>query len=337
MTVWKGNRYKAGLDYGSHFVVSDVVNGMLSDEKRAFTQNCIPLYQKYYPEILEEIKGVAKGISTDWENVAAFLFCMYCFDVQNRCSSFAFCNNDKIILGKNSDFLTFVENVWDSVYYDIEGSYRFIGNTTAWTEIEDGMNECGLAVALTFVYPTKIGYGLNGGMILRYILEKCQNTQQAIQAIQKLPIASAQTITIADKTGKIVVVECNCEKVTVIKPSDNKNAVFATNHFVSREMCVYQYKGQDDCYSHKRLQTLQKAFEYQKEYTVSFAMDLLSGKKGFLCQYDRKEDIDTIWSVIYDLTENKVYMTKGNPSQKDFTVIPIALDSGQFINIINGK
>ncbi len=100
---------------------------------------------------------------------------------------------------------------------------------------------------------------------------------------------------------------------------------------------MYQYKGQDDCYSHKRLQTLQKAFEYQKEYTVSFAMDLLSGKKGFLCQYDRKEGIDTIWSVIYDLTENKVYMTKGNPSQKDFTVIPIALDSGQFINIINGK
>lgn len=316
MSVWKGNHYTAGLEYGNHFVFNAIENMVLSDEKREFTKNCIPLYQKYYPEILEEIKGVAKGIDTEWENVAAFLFCMYCFDVQNRCSSFAFCNKEKIILGKNSDFLTFVENLWDSVYYDIEGAYRFVGNTTAWTEIEDGMNEYGLAVALTFVYPTKIAYGLNGGMIVRYILEKCQNTKQAIQAIQKLPIASAQTITLADKSGNIALVECNCEKVTVIEAQ--KNAVFATNHFVSKEMYVYQYKGEDDCYSHKRWQTLQKAFECQKEYTVPFAMDLLSGKKGFLCQYDRTKGMDTIWSVIYDLTENKMYMTKGNPSQKSF-------------------
>lgn len=155
-------------------------------------------------------------------------------------------------------------------------------------------------------------------MLLRYILEKCQNTQQAIQAIQKLPIASAQTITIADKKGEIALVECNCEKVIVTIPPKNKKAVFATNHFVSKEMYSYQYKGEDDCYSHRRWQTLQKAFEYENKYTIPYAMDLLSGKKGFLCQYDRQKGMDTIWSVIYDLTENKMYRTKGNPSKKDF-------------------
>ena len=318
MSIWKGNRYQAALEYGSHIVKNDILNMMLSDEKKAFTKNCIPLYQEYYPEILEEIKGTAKGMSVDWENIATFLFSMYCFDVQNRCSSFAFYDNGKTVLGKNSDFLTFIENIWDSVYYDIEGGYRFVGNTTAWTEIEDGMNEWGLGVALTFVYPTKIDYGLNGGMLLRYILEKCQNTQQAIQAIQKLPIASAQTITIADKKGEIALVECNCEKVIVTIPPKNKKAVFATNHFVSKEMYSYQYKGEDDCYSHRRWQTLQKAFEYENKYTIPYAMDLLSGKKGFLCQYDRQKGMDTIWSVIYDLTENKMYRTKGNPSKKDF-------------------
>ena len=47
-------------------------------------------------------------------------------------------------------------------------------------------------------------------------------------------------------------------------------------------------------------------------------MDLLSGKKGFLCQYDRKKGMDTIWSAIYDLTANKIYRVEGNPSRKRF-------------------
>ena len=32
-----------------------------------------------------------------------------------------------------------------------------------------------------------------------------------------------------------------------------------------------------------------------------------SGKYGFMCQYDRKTDADTAWSVIYDIKNNEIF------------------------------
>lgn len=328
---WKGNHYQAGFQYGSMLLHQHMDTSYLKRGEQCvvFAKRCIPIYQKFYPEILQEIKGFSDGLQVDWKEIASFLFSMYSFVFDNRCSCFAFGNNGKTILAKNSDFSIFAENVCDSVYYCMDNGYRFVGNTTAWTEMEDGVNEYGLAVALTFVYPTKIAYGFNAGMLVRYLLEKCKTTKEAVQALQKLPISSAQTITLADKSGKIALVECNCECIKVItndsdlKNMENveysdKNFVFTTNHFVSDSMCVYQYSGEDDCYSHRRYQTLCNAFQNEIGDSLQFAKDLLSGKKGFLCQYDRQKGMDTIWSSIYDVTDNKIYRAEGNPAVKEF-------------------
>ncbi len=72
----------------------------------------------------------------------------------------------------------------DSAYYKLNNVYSFVGNTTAWTEMEDGVNEHGLAVGLTFIYPIKIKPGFNAGMLVRYILEKCKTTDEAILALK---------------------------------------------------------------------------------------------------------------------------------------------------------
>lgn len=48
------------------------------------------------------------------------------------------------------------------------------------------------------------------------------------------------------------------------------------------------------------------------------AKDLLAGKNGFLCQYDRKTGKDTVWSVIYALKERRIYRAEGNPARRGF-------------------
>ena len=37
-----------------------------------------------------------------------------------------------------------------------------------------------------------------------------------------------------------------------------------------------------------------------------------------MCQYDRKNDADTVWSVIYDIRNNAIYRVEGNPKRKKF-------------------
>ena len=45
---------------------------------------------------------------------------------------------------------------------------------------------------------------------VRYVLERCRTVEEAIEAIRELPVGSAQAITLADRSGAVAVVECNC-------------------------------------------------------------------------------------------------------------------------------
>ena len=75
----------------------------------------------------------------------------------------------------------------------------------------------------------------------------------------------------------------------------------------------------DDWRSCDRYDTTRNALVNNKDnYNLEFAMDLLGGKYGFMCQYDRKTNADTVWSVVYDLKNNKVYRVEGNPGRKKF-------------------
>lgn len=35
-------------------------------------------------------------------------------------------------------------------------------------------------------------------------------------------------------------------------------------------------------------------------------------------QYNRKEGADTVWSVVYDLKNDKIFRVEGNPGRKKF-------------------
>lgn len=182
------------------------------------------------------------------------------------------------------------------------------------------MNEKGLAAALTFLYPYINKPGLNAGMLVRYLLEKCATTDEAIAALNKLPIASAQTITLADKNGKIAVVECNPVKLEVRYPKSGKRYVVAANCFVSDAMKEFRTPPNLDSWrSEERFATADNALrDRDGDYSLDFCKDVLSGKYGFICQYDRKKNADTVWSVIYDIRNARFYRVEGNPSRKSF-------------------
>ena len=58
----------------------------------------------------------------------------------------------------------------------------------------------------------------------------------------------------------------------------------------------------------------------KNNYSFDLIKDILSGKYGFMCQYDRKTDADTVWSVIYDIRNNVIYRVEGNPKRKEFKI-----------------
>ena len=190
---FSGTHYEAGLRWGRALArrgkfIARQPTFAVSEERRAFARGCLPAYREYFPEILEEIRGIAEGQGPDSDDFAAFLFSMYAYGF-GHCTCFAYADENTAMPGRNSDFLTSLEGLYMNCLYAVDGSRAFNANTTAFAEVEDGMNECGLAAGLTFVYPEERGFGLNAGMLVRLILEKCATAREALGLLCAVPLS----------------------------------------------------------------------------------------------------------------------------------------------------
>lgn len=317
---FKGSHYAAGFKYGSLLKKRGVILNNCStfqiDHKRIkYGIACRNEINKYYPEVVEEIKGLAKGNGCDFDFLCAMILTMYSYDCNNHCSCFAYHDDNRTVFGRNSDFLVSIEKLYMNVIYSLDGVYSFTGNTTAFIEIEDGVNEYGFACGLTFIPVRKIGIGYNVGILIRYLLEKCKTVNDALEEINKLPIASGGTLTMADTSGNIATIELATKDINVIHPKNHN--VFATNIFISDKMKKLNIQEFDNWKAETRYQTMKDFFNCYKP-TIDSCKKLLGGEYGFMCQYDRKKNADTVWSVIYDLTEKRIYRVEGNPRRKSF-------------------
>ncbi|MCI8585733.1 MAG: acyl-CoA--6-aminopenicillanic acid acyltransferase [Lachnospiraceae bacterium] len=320
-----GTHYEAGLRWGAALFkkgkrLLENVPFPITGERVRFAKACRPFYEKWYPEVLEEIRGIEEGQQEESGKLEAVLLSMYCILPENRCSCLAFREGEHIILGRNSDFLAGSDRFSMNGVYRLNGGYAsFQGNTTSFVEMEDGVNEHGFAVGLTSVYPACRGDGLNAGMLLRYGLERCRTVEAFIRALEVLPVASCQTFTAVDKTGAAAVIECGPMGMEVCRLDEEHTFVAAVNAFHLDAMKPYRTEGIDDWDAEERYKTIRRAFEGGGTGdAVFFAMEILKGTYGFLCQYDRKTGKDTVWSAVYDVGPGRIWRCEGNPSRKNF-------------------
>ncbi|MGM0339021.1 C45 family autoproteolytic acyltransferase/hydolase [Enterococcus sp. AZ007] len=322
---FKGTHYEIGRKWGellrkNNKYLLDNIPFEITKEMEAFSKECLPYYKDFFPGVIEEINGIAKGQLIDPNLLYAILFSMYGLVRATNCSSFIVKNERTYLLGRNSDFLTAIEKMYMNCLYTFKGpdSYSFSGNTTAFVEMEDGINQCGLAIALTSVFPDSIKPGMNVGMILRMILEKCQNVEQALELLKRIPRCTAGTLVMADLSGEACLVEFTNDRLVHCSLNE-KGFLCATNSFHLPEMQAFKISLDDDWFAEKRYRTLEQYLaEHGQTMSIPEAKKLLGGDFGFLCQYDRKTGKDTVWSSIYDLKNNQVFRCEGNPSRKQF-------------------
>ncbi len=89
----------------------------------------------------------------------------------------------------------------------------------------DGVNEAGLAVSLAFGGRKLTGTGFGVPLIVRYLLETCTRTRDAVAALRRIPSHMAYNLTLVDRDG---------EHATVFlapdRPAEVRRQPFATNH-----------------------------------------------------------------------------------------------------------
>lgn len=162
--------------------------------------------------------------------------------------------------------------------------------------------------------------GFNSCFIVRYLLEKADDTETAISLLMELPIASNCNILLADKNGKMVVVECTPDKKNIREAItlDNGSIVCTVNSFTSDEYASYDDSNGDDYDSAKRYKVVMNSFidKITSNYLEN-TMSLLKGEYGFMCQYE-DPNFQTVWSSIFNLKDLMIYRAEGDPRKKKF-------------------
>lgn len=330
----KGDHYEMGVKRGKIFNRGQISFPLqLDDFQLEHGKQSEVVLRKFFPEVCEEIRGVSDTIGVDYLHFVSWMLCMGCcmYNLEDNipvevrgCTAFAYSRGGRMIYGRNNDLPPFLRDGSKSEIYAPKNGNRFNITTSSFINGEEGLNEHGLAVAMTFVMTDlkKIRAGFNSCFIVRYLLEKANNTEQAISRLMDLPVASNCNILLADKDGRMVVVECtpSVKNIREAENFENGRIVCTVNSFTSDEMKPYDDANGNDYESHKRYRVVIDSFssEHIRDDYVETTKRLLRGEYGFMCQYDNEPDFETVWSSIFELESLAIYRAEGDPRKKKF-------------------
>ncbi|WP_299213307.1 C45 family peptidase [uncultured Dokdonia sp.] len=166
-------------------------------------------------------------------------------------------------------------------------SNKVMGISDCLIGIVDGMNEAGLCVSLTFGGRKEVGYGFGIPFILRYVLEFCTNTAEAVKVLKSIPSHMSYNVTVVDKTGASKTVMLAPDKKPLVT-----NDAFATNH-----------QGTVDWEENAQFNQTIKRYNFLKDYLKSKNISATELAKAFLHYplYNTKftEGFGTLYTSVY--------------------------------------
>jgi predicted choloylglycine hydrolase len=102
---------------------------------------------------------------------------------------------------------------------------RVIGMSDCLWGLLDGINDAGLAVSLAFGGRRAAAGGFAVPLVVRYLLETCETTAQAVHALARVPVQASYNLTIVDRGGDAVT---SC--ISPDRPPALARLPVATNH-----------------------------------------------------------------------------------------------------------
>jgi predicted choloylglycine hydrolase len=102
---------------------------------------------------------------------------------------------------------------------------RVLGMSDCLWGLLDGVNDAGLAMSLAFGGRRVTAPGFAMPLIVRYLLELCATTREAVAVLARLPVQASYNLTILDREGDAVTAH-----VAPDRPLEMGRALVATNH-----------------------------------------------------------------------------------------------------------
>ena len=292
----------------------------LSPSQLSFAEECLQVVCNFHPPLLDEFEGWAESLGLGTDSILGMLsFGME--QIPRHCSAFAWRTKDGLIVGRNYDFFYWARtrhliHAKPDIYYATVGM-----NDGLLGGRQEGVNEPGLFVAHCRAMarqPSQVRPGVAFHLVPRILLETCATAGEAVMLAREMPHLMSYCYLIAD-TQEMFVVEAHPEVVRIRESDDGHIAV--TNHFLHPELKdLMQSPLQKN--SDRRVSRIAAALgEAEKESEPwATARSILTDHEAPICGHT--DGLATLWSMIVDLTKQRLAYSLGAPCRNDYQEIP---------------
>ncbi len=281
---------------------------------------CMDYCRGIYPQIVDEIEGMAEGLDLPELEFATFILTAGAYSFEVGCTAFAFRGGKDVYVTRNHDMFVQLKKTTEATLCRPEEGAWFLAHGDGLIGKEDGINEHGFAVGMTFVAPTAIRPGMNFMVLVRWLLETCSTVAEGLEKLATVKVVTSQCLLLADSSGDMAVVELSPDARAVRRAGPGEEFIVATNQFNDPSMRIYDNRPIPNWYhTTDRFETVTSALATATDRDRLLGPKIASGRTpGFVCGYERSLKFDTLWSVCYCLNDLSVLRAEGNPARVRF-------------------
>lgn len=328
-----GSSYEIGKQMGTLLPQNTGVMEPEDIMPKALLDEAFALYDQFCPGLTDELRGYADAIGVE---LGQLQFCSMTY-LRPNCSEMvlmpAKTENGHILLARNYEFAPQFED-FRVFKLSPTGKYTHIGGSIVDFGRSEGLNEMGLGVSMTSCgFPvsnqkemrTPTFKGLQFWAVVKALLENCKDVEEALNLVQKMPIAYNINLLIADASGKAVLYE-TLDGISAHKEIQQTSHVdpkylHATNHPVLEPMLTKEPFAMKN--SLVRYQTIDKFINQTDQHNIEKLKSFLltDYPQGLTC-HGFDEFFGTVKSVIMDLNELSFRICWGGQKSNGWQMYP---------------
>ncbi len=286
--------------------------------------------QEDFPDILDELNGIAEGANVPFEEV----WTLNCFEALTdsqehspSCTTLAVrddqTENGHVLLAHNEDWLNLDQDTLYLVHAKSKEGPGFLGLTYGPLLVNIGFNAEGIGVGIDSVYSTDIRSGVPRIIYSRAVLG-AKTMADALRACIPKRRGAGYHFLLADATGSLFSVETSALQHEIM--DGEQGWLVHTNHYLSPKLKATE-KERTYANSHVRLQRATRLLRDRLgSMTIDDLQQLLrdhANHPDSICAHPDPtlplhDNFQTLASLIMDLTERVLWVAKGPPCQGEF-------------------
>jgi isopenicillin-N N-acyltransferase-like protein len=345
----KGSPYECGLQHGSK--AKNLIDHNLKfygryfsdllkiewDDAKLKIKNSISLLEKYYPEILKELEGIAAGSEKSLEDIVV-LNARYELAITSiagkyleGCTSYAFTpqvtKSGHVLIGQNWDFMHGLKDSCIFLLIEQEKGPKIAMHVEAGMVGHKGLNSAGIGLCINALISNKDKIQ-PAVPLITVISRKIMNStriRDALSAIFRAERSASINFMIAHSAGEILNLEITPDDVAVTYPS--QGILTHSNNFLEFNPNIKDlgkiFFPDSITRWHRMKELLKPKIGKIEQKEIKKAASDHFDHPYSICRHieehsDTEYGFETILSIIMDLKDKNMYVTEGNPCSNKY-------------------